>query len=1134
MKLNLIPPRSYPIPSILHSHDLPSPSIPPARTLRIPLAYVKAKRTLNDLGLQLPSHLAADRALWWQFAVSEVTWDLDEEELVVAFSDGSEERWEFDGGAGARSDATVGDDSDESVDELSADAEEDRRRAKRARSTPSQAGERARPGAPSTVLARLNKMCVELRSAYEDLGTSSSLHPDAPIIESEADFAILMQLAADPSRDVPFEWSSAKSLLEYHMQNSGGEDDGEDENAGANSMSISPTRTSQSGKKAEGAVVGNQPRHGQFKSRQRPRRLPSSASSLAPAPTSRHPQHDYLSLVHLLTRVRQYLADLFASNVLPKLRENLPPTYALWAVAGAISWCRRKAIRKSAEAAKRLLELLDNVDDGDVIRNVSVVRDDPVDPDLCGADTSEDSMDLDLDDEAGWGGAVEQPSPHRSRQGDDWNAFALHEKRQSDNPLASMRDDFTLRCWCEDVMERARAFSRDEWLVPEREPKWVRKPGAWNVSAPIDGADSDLDELPGQQKEKGFKPASALLLPETLTPNPSKVRLFSPPTSPPRAEEEGLHGAVTLMPALVASSASSDTDPSDLEDDVPNESDSCDFFYPEDLTGERFLPKRLPKAVVKRSETRGKEMEKARVQLHKLLNEVAGLQKKMHELQEFVADETRNWKHARAEERKEKAPSPVSASGLCTPGASSTSPPPPSRRKSSVPLKGQPLRHQTADRALAEALGIALRELEPKAKIRSGVLKKVKVAPAKRRASPPPRKRQKSNLEALEKLRAMSTLLLVDHPRGKEGEKKRARDDLVELVKKRGMLSGEGGGAGGGPSKKRARKSMPIKREGGEVDVLAGPSQTARPSSSATTLTSARNHAVATRLSIVELSYQRHRSFNNVGLPLHLGWPAEELRDLPLLPQENIRILSEPKSGDGDIEDRAELADEDDEALMPAFDEPAGAIDPGEEAPWQLWTTATPNFPPYAILDELFRPTSSFPRSFASTSASSSPPAPIVTANAFPTSSSRDEPSEIDPLLRSPTFDPSSRSCFNIVSPQPLRPFYTLPAPPITESDPVPHPWSELSPALEEGGLAKKMRGKIGLMSKPSREIEEEEELGEGVEAESLTPASFERMLELTAKGAAGERKDDAGRDDSEVASEDADEEVVAPVESTA
>ncbi|GAA5880424.1 hypothetical protein JCM1840_007691 [Sporobolomyces johnsonii] len=1123
MKLNLIPPRSYPIPPVLHSHDLPSPSIPPARTLRIPLAYVKAKRTLNDLGLKLPSHLAADRALWWQFAVSEVTWDLDEEELVVAFSDGSEERWELDGGDGARLDETVGDDSDETRDELSADEEGDWRGAKRARSTPSQAGERTRPSAPASVLAHLNELCVELRSAYEDLGTSASLHPDAPTIESEADFAILMQLAADPSRNIPFEWSSARTLLEYHMQNSNDRDEEEDEDAGAISLSVSARGPSQSAKEAEGAAVDDQPRHGQFKSRQRPRRLPSSESSLAPAASSLHPPHDYLSLVHLLTRVRQYLADLFASTVLPTLREILPPTYTLWAVDGAISWCRRQAIRKSAEAAERLLELLDDDGDVDFFGNVS-------DSDLSVADTSEDSMDLDLDEESLWGIVIQERSDRHSRRNDDWNAFALQEKRQSDNPLASMRDDFALRCWCEDAMERARALSRDEWLVPERKPKWVRKPEAWDVSSPIDGAKSDLDEPADQRKKRGFKPASTLLLPAMRTPI-SKARPLSPSTSPPRAEEDDLHSALTLVPGLVASSSSSDTDPSDLDDDAPHGSDSRDFFYPEDLIGEHFLPKRLPKAVVERSESREKEMEKARAQLHQMLNEVAGLQKKIHELQEFVEDETSNWKHARADERKEKAPSPVCASGLRTPGASSTSPPPPSPRKSSVPLKAQPLRHQTADRALTEALDTALRVLEPKAKARNVALKKVKGAPAKRRESLQPRKRQKYNLETLEKVRAMSTLVLVDHPSGTEGTKKRARDDPMELVKKLGKLNEEGG-----PSQKRARKNKQIKREGGEVDVLAVPARTAGPSTGASTSTSASNHAAATRLSPVELSKQRHRIFDNVGLPSHLGWPAEELGDIPL---EDIRVSSVPESGDsdGEIEDDAELADEDNEAWTFDFDEPAEGIDPGEEAPWQHETTAAPSFLPYALVDELCRPTSSFPRSFAIASTSSSAPAPMIVANAVPTSS-RDDQSKIDPSLRSPIINPHTSSSFSIVSPQPLRPFYTFRALPTTESDPVSPPSSEPEPALEESGLAKKMRGKIAVMAKPPREIEKEEEPGEGVEEDearsSLAPAFLERMLGLVANAAVGERREDAGGGNNETDGEGAEKKEGAPVESTA
>ena len=597
MRLTLRPSSSYPVPSTFHSHYIPPPHLPPAKHLKVPLAYTKAKRNLQQTGLLLPSYLAADKALWWQFAIDEVCWNLEDEEVVVSFSDGTEERWDLGGPKSSESIMEDGEynqavEVEEEPQASSSSSQNETRRTSR--------------WSPETVLARLRSFAIELRSAYEDITTATLLDPHAPSIEDEQDHSILMGLSADPAKQVPFEWSRAESLHEYYMNGDFGDivrDIEVEEEKSKRTPSHSKTNKSSS----------DQPTHGQFKSRRRPTRIPltyESAPTPPPSNTHARQSHDYLSTIHLLTQIREYLADLLPSTIYPQLREELPSTYSLWCVDGAIAWCRREAIRKGAEAGEQILDLLDE-DAESLLASSTQASDIEI------LSEGEDSMEVDSEDEGSWG--IEIREGRGRYQASSWNGYARKAMKRSDNPLDSMREDFKLRCWAEDAIERERALEREQWLKKEEQPKWHIPPEPWEVSIPIDDLNSEFEEMIEETRgRKGFKNAfSAFSMPRSLTSLPPQ-----PPTSPPQASFD----SYSTPPHLVSpSSSSSDFDPLSDPSSEPDSTTYSDFFYPEDYLEEDFLPNKLPKAVVTPSRSRNRVMEQAREKLHAKLNEIAGV-----------------------------------------------------------------------------------------------------------------------------------------------------------------------------------------------------------------------------------------------------------------------------------------------------------------------------------------------------------------------------------------------------------------------------------------------------------------------------------------------------------------------------
>ncbi|BGP70388.1 hypothetical protein NBRC10513v2_003747 [Rhodotorula toruloides] len=862
MRLTLVPPSAYPVPPLLQLHVLDPPTLPPPRSLRTPPAWVKAKKALNEVGLQLPSYLAADRALWWQVAVIEVEWNLEEEEIVVKFVDGAEERWELGGGRSLSNELVVDSEVEDGV------------------TTTPPAPNEPQPESrwsPRNVLARLRDLSHELRSAYEDLGTSSAHDPLAPDISSESDYLLLMQLSAKPAQQVPFEWSDAQTLYEYAMEGLIDEDE-LDADEGVAKKRASSKGPSQPG--SDGVDSPSRDSHGKFHSRRRPSRTKASVKGEASAG---RPPYDHLSMIHLLSTIRTFLLDLFAHTIIPHLQQTTPPTYSLWAADAAIVWCRREAVKKGAQVADLILELLD--DDGDAF---DAALDD---------DRDEKMDDIFVEDDAvflhGKAGVAREQAEEEAKQ-----------ERLATNPLRSMMDDFALRSWCESALDRHRAMDDLEWDEVTGKPLWIKPVASWDVSKPADGEASDLEDNTGGSSF-GFGGGSAL------------SRRFagtypSPPTSPPLVDDI----PVLPRPHLRSFSTSPDPDATD-EEDAASEPDFFasstsanqhrpEFFRPEDLVGEQFLPPKLPKELLVAMGDRGPEMEVQRRSVVELLNEIAGLQKNIYELQQFVSKEAGVWEEARAEERKGKtADSDAHAvSGLRSPRPSATSPPPPTNSNKTIPLRAQPLRHQTADRRLSSALHTALNDIAPTEQDRNSMLKKVKL-PKSQSATPKPRKRQKFNLENYKRVQALSTMVRADPPEQQDGstrKKKRKRERHDEAgrggafsptqnaLRLRAAIDGSTP-----PTAKKPRKVKSIKREPASENVLAPPSPILRPSVPPAPRRALSTGAIASSATsdrhrtVIELSERRRRSLSDAS---HLA-PVM----LPSLPVSAVRTGVEVGAG---------------------------------------------------------------------------------------------------------------------------------------------------------------------------------------------------------------------------------------------
>ncbi|GAA5870690.1 hypothetical protein JCM3774_001726 [Rhodotorula dairenensis] len=731
MKLTLVPPNAYPVPQALYSHELHPPSFRPRRANKVPEAWQRTRKTLAGADLRLPDPLAADSTAWWLFSVEEVEWNLELDEVTVSFVGGDRETWDLSPQSYPRSSPMV----------IDSDMEDAPGSPDSAAPSPPTAGTDDCPSTsrwhPNAVSARLRDFAVELRGAYEDLGTAAASDPSSPDISSENDFRLLMLLAAEPSREVPFEWSDAQTMYEYAMM--GVDEDG----AGTTSESPAPGEGAWTGRNelrrpSQGRrldlidVAESDPYKytGQFSSRRRKAATKGRSGSAAKS-------YDYLSVIDLLSRIRTYLCELFPATIVPNLRERLPPTYTLWAADCAIVWCRREAISKARVAADLMVELLD--DDGDTFdctdkssrsSQGGIVHDIRV-------DDTEEHFDL-LSGSTG---------------PDDWQAEEQRHERLADNPLRLLRDDYELRRWCVDASERARLLELgDDGTSFVASPDWLRPVPPVDIALAL--GDDSSDSEPSRRTRKRLRLSE--VAPSSSPPSSAPSCNIASGESPPRI-----------------SLSDSDTETSDFDelsdDGIPVDGIrhlADDFFYPPDPLGESLLPRRLPKELAERNSQRGPELEEHREQLYRTLNQIAGLQNRLVELHELVKRETQAWEGIQEEKAKEKTSWAPTVTGSALKGRRTLPKPPPSGLRRRQPKINPPLLKQTGDRALERSLDKARRSADlPTLPDRS----KDSNASISRSLGIP-RKRQRQNLETYSKLAAKSTYIRSDADEDQAGE----------------------------------------------------------------------------------------------------------------------------------------------------------------------------------------------------------------------------------------------------------------------------------------------------------------------------------------------------------------------------
>ncbi|GAA5981645.1 hypothetical protein JCM10908_004549 [Rhodotorula pacifica] len=721
MQLTLVPSDAYPVPQALHTHELRTPAFRPRKASTVPQSWQSARKALANIDLRLPDPLAADATAWWQFAVQAVEWNLELDEVIVTFVDGSEERWDLSPDARLRSSPMV---IDSDMEDAQGSPDPHLSVPPPTPSVPAQSRWH-----PDAVSACLRSFAVKLRSAYEDLGTAAASDPAAPDISSENDFRLLMLLAAEPSREIPFEWSDAQTMYEYAMM--GVDDDESDANEleGAHQEGRPNTWRDELRRPSQGRRLDiDEPGDvdpfkytGHFRSRRRDTVKKTRNGHAAKG-------YDYLSVIDLLSQIRTYLCELFPATVIPVLRERLPPTYTLWAVDGAIVWARREAIRKARGAAELSTLLLD--DDGDCFDYGTKSTT------SAGSSQGSATHDIIIDDSF--------DMLDRVADFDEWQAEERRQERLANNPLRLLRDDYELRNWCVDVIERARMLElSDDGSRDAYTPDWIRPVPSFDVAAAIGNYSSDSDR--NSRRKRRFRLSEV---------GPSS----SPPSSPLGCSADG--GSPSELSRSDSETETSDFDElSDEDIRVSATRVSDDFFYPPDPLSEGFLPRRLPKELVEPNVQRGPELEEARMHLYRALNQIAGLQNKIAELHELVKRETRIWEDAQEEKTEEKTPwlSTVTTSSLRNP-RTIPGPPPNGVRRRHPPKPSAPLLKLTGDRALERSLDQAYRSVDSPSMPKRVKASRVPLSLSRQL----PRKRQRQNLETYSKLAAMSTYVLDD------------------------------------------------------------------------------------------------------------------------------------------------------------------------------------------------------------------------------------------------------------------------------------------------------------------------------------------------------------------------------------
>lgn len=590
MLFTLIPPPALALPDNFQSHKL-SPPTHSARKSgpKHPFAYTRIKRALERLGLRAPSILVADFAIWRTVAVHEVTFDLDACEILVVFIDNTSESFplEFEESPEISQEYVVETDDEES--------QKERMRKKLV--------EKSRYHGKATLFAKLQKLSMDLRDAWEDVSILSD--ENGPLVSTREDFDLLIELTSKPSAKLPRRWRRqvAKERMEvdHHEQDEGSWE--LEKLATPHSQPFTQSNTALSPpedpEKYSGQLVSRRRANSTSLSDAVPSASPGSSYE---SPNSLKPTHDVKSFLALLESTRHALIDLWSTDVLPLLKERIPPNFSLWITTNAARWCKMKAVVERAKLAKMLTELA--VDEGNVI--------DATDSEA--EDSSFDESDSELDEDM-----VDQHHLRKKAKDD------RESSRWSKNLLFVMRDDYDLLKWCADAESSAREMDYDG---PERAPFTITP---WPIER------SYIDKPPPLARATRSNSSAARMTSSSATTSAlnrkSSARVLTPPTSP--------LGEAT------------DEDCSSDEDDALHFLETDDFIYPPDPMGYKFLPERLPHSFSTRADDTdlGPEMKLIKIKVLASMALINGYQKKNLELEEFIVEQTGIWETLKTEQR---------------------------------------------------------------------------------------------------------------------------------------------------------------------------------------------------------------------------------------------------------------------------------------------------------------------------------------------------------------------------------------------------------------------------------------------------------------------------------------------------
>ncbi|SCZ99240.1 BZ3500_MvSof-1268-A1-R1_Chr3-1g05898 [Microbotryum saponariae] len=798
MLLQLIPPSGCGIPASLQTHAVPTPSSFP-RGLKQPANWTRTRTTLNTHGIALPTHQCIDRASWLSLAVEQVTWNLEDDVLVVAFVDGSVERWPIAAAASplsTQASLQLSNARDTRKDNAEqAEQIQDTSNYERAAATllvPANESSKSRdscsaplsslssssreswclPSPPSSSTIKttcpltdpsttqpLRNLCSQLGTAYEKF-VMSGTHDVA-----DDDLEHIVTMAGDATVAPLPQWEPDASIGVPSGSVSGSSPPRSDDDRDGEQALSHPTEPT--------AVM---PFPGIFPPRSAPtleevrpsehqrEHLRSAWGEAVRKVKSGVPEAEgavgvHVPLLSILKTIRITMLDLFSRVLAPAIKERLDaPTYCVWATSNAAKAARARAIVRAGEVAWNILALLN--DDGQTF-------------DAGSDDTSESESESDDHEDPGGVEIIDQLAEEEWRGVDDFGAStafelgrrkrrtALKERRiheqLSNNVMRECFDDFELRLWCEQAIGRAQMMedsghTSEEWGKPPGVPHprvsatsvgpwtWARNIPSWEITRLIT---SDID-IP----KVTIKRRSVLLGPHgsgVTSKNEPDETGEDPSTSPPAtdlSDSEGQDCSPKRRPPVPAA-----------------------MIALEDPLGEELLPPRIPKALVTnaRDPYLGNEMIAMRRKTHQSLNQVAGVSalrphsesgvseltrriptqliRKAKDLRDYLARQLIDWDKQQVKEKALKPPQDHQKSCLRNP-TTSDSPTVESKRVGSS--KAQPLIQRAADRSVSRHVR---NELERRR--RSGsISKKAEASITKHRNTP--RKRQRENLDIID------------------------------------------------------------------------------------------------------------------------------------------------------------------------------------------------------------------------------------------------------------------------------------------------------------------------------------------------------------------------------------------------